>query len=841
VNTLLHWFTSPEWALAVKALLHTLWQGVLLAIALGLILRRTASPVVRHRLALAALVAVVLAGIVTWAMQNRAATVVNVSGSSVVAPVEGIERAMGDGQPAIVVTAFRQPEKTDSARWTAWLALVWLAGAALMLGRAGFQVAGAERLRRATRPLDDSRLEQLVAEAKRAVRLTRKIRVAVTDKLTSPAVVGVLVPTFILPLSLITTLSQEQLRFVLLHELAHIRRGDYFANLFQLFAEALLFFNPAVWWISHQVRREREACCDAVAIELSGAPVYYAKTLVQVAENALSPAPAAAPAFSDGREPSSLADRVQRLLVPGYRPALRLTWRAMLLALLVGGALLFLSAIGTRLTVAAVSAEPVGSGTTNLLDLASPQPDVAATNHTVPSAWTTNSPRISEARQNLVEKLGRIRINTVYFDNLELGDVVRYLSEESRKRDPEKRGVNFMLAADTPSRKESISMVKIRLGPPPMSDIPLAGLLDAIVKAADNPIKYSIEDHFVVFSFSTDKEAEPLYTRTFKVDTNAFYRALTERGGLKESDDATHFGQSIRTALAAIGVELQPPKAVFYGDRKGTLLVRATLKDLDAVEKLLQVLNETPPQVNIRATFVEVPAGANVYLGNLGSVAPPTSQNPPPSSAVQRAAGVASLTGILTEPQRKAVFEALKNNPDVTFLSTPEVTTLSGRQARIEMVDSMSVANGLTMVLTNNVTNMVYNVEQLDFGPKFDVIPQVSADNYTIQMTVTPSMKEFLGYDKSKTDDASPPLPKYRERKITTTAVVWDGQTLVLGNFSVETITMKPDGTGKAEVSNEKKRLFVFVTPTIIDPAGNRVHTEDEMPFARDAVPPQGK
>ena len=108
-----------------------------------------------------------------------------------------------------------------------------------------------------------------------------------------------------------------------MHELAHIRRGDYLANVFQLFAEALLFFNPAVWWISHQVRREREACCDALATELSGTATDYARTLVRVAENVLNPPPVAAPAFGDRRrEPSSLNDRVQRLLAPGYRPAL---------------------------------------------------------------------------------------------------------------------------------------------------------------------------------------------------------------------------------------------------------------------------------------------------------------------------------------------------------------------------------------------------------------------------------------------------------------------------------------------------------------------------------------
>jgi hypothetical protein len=140
----------------------------------------------------------------------------------------------------------------------------------------------------------------------------------------------------ILPLALISTLSPEQLRFILLHELAHIRRGDYLVNLLQLMVEALWFFNPAVWWLSRQIRLEREACCDAVAIELSGAP----------APPALG--------FGDRREPSNLAERIQRLLSPGPHPRLRLSWGTLLGSLLTGGVLLVLTALGTRLTVAAI-------------------------------------------------------------------------------------------------------------------------------------------------------------------------------------------------------------------------------------------------------------------------------------------------------------------------------------------------------------------------------------------------------------------------------------------------------------------------------------------------------
>jgi beta-lactamase regulating signal transducer with metallopeptidase domain len=356
MNQFILWVASPEWSHAVRALLHTLWQGAIVALALAAVLWRVRDPVVRYRSSLAALGGLLLAGVVTWAILANSSQ----HGSSASATLPATPHGNGAVATTIIGTTTQTaqganvPPQRPASAWTAWLALAWLLGAASMLVRAGVQVAGAGRLRRSSKPLTDSNVTALLAETQRAICLTRTVRLAVIDTLTSPAVVGVIVPTLILPLSLLSTLTPQQLRFVLLHELAHIRRGDYFASLFQLLVEALLFFNPAAWWISHQVRREREACCDATATALSGAPADYARTLVQVAESVVQPTSIAAATFSDEREPSSLAERVQRLLVVGYRPSLRLTWRAMLAALFAGGLLLFLSAAATRITVAAI-------------------------------------------------------------------------------------------------------------------------------------------------------------------------------------------------------------------------------------------------------------------------------------------------------------------------------------------------------------------------------------------------------------------------------------------------------------------------------------------------------
>lgn len=708
MTSLLQWLTSPEWALIVKALLHTLWQGALLAAGLALLLRTTTDPAARYRLSFATLATLALTGLITWGVldsnANRAkaaspespAHFANAADTTVVSVVNETDKT-------IIIAGWKRAGR--SVHWSAWLALVWLVGASGMLGRAIVKVAGAEQLRRACKPLNDERIAGLVTEARRAMKLTRRIRVAVTNQLTSPAVVGVLAPTLILPFSLLTTLSQEQIRFVLLHELAHIRRGDYLANLVQLFAEALLFFNPAVWWISHQVRREREACCDALAIELSGAPADYARTLVSVAESLLLQNVTAAPAFGNERGSSSLFDRVQRLLVPGYRPSLRLTWQAMLTSLVAAGGLLILLAAGTRQTVAA----------TNTL----------------------------------------------------------------------------LAAGQTP---EQVTPATIPTKPVVISD------------------------------------ATNLYTRIYKVSAGAVAQATGNLGPVTVTNTLANF----REFFARAGVDLQPPKTMFFQDREGVLAVRASLADLDKVEQAVQALDLPPPQLHIRAKFVEVPAERCPEVFSI---------------MTSHTNSDATITGILTESQAGGIFAKLESMPGVELRHVASVTTLSGRQTQIQMVDSLTVVTNVVSLVTNGVATNIFQTFQMGVGPTLDLVPDVSADGYTILMKLIPTVKEFLGYDEPNSLTSTSvmpavrlvPLPRFREKQAVVSAIVWDGQTVVIGDLKSEVIAQQPDGSRKRQpdATPQKKRLLIFVTTTLVDPAGNRIHTEEEIPFAKDAVPQQ--
>ncbi|HEX2523296.1 MAG TPA: M56 family metallopeptidase [Terriglobia bacterium] len=129
-----------------------------------------------------------------------------------------------------------------------------------------------------------------------------------------PTVIGWLRPVILLPASALTGLTTPQLEAILAHELAHIRRHDYLVNLLQTAVETLLFYHPAVWWVSKQVRLEREHCCDDLAVSVQGDVLAYARALAEL-ETRRTNEPQLAMAATGG----SLLTHIERLLV-GSQP-----------------------------------------------------------------------------------------------------------------------------------------------------------------------------------------------------------------------------------------------------------------------------------------------------------------------------------------------------------------------------------------------------------------------------------------------------------------------------------------------------------------------------------------
>jgi general secretion pathway protein D len=263
------------------------------------------------------------------------------------------------------------------------------------------------------------------------------------------------------------------------------------------------------------------------------------------------------------------------------------------------------------------------------------------------------------------------------------------------------------------------------------------------------------------------------------------------------------------------------------------LMVRATAQDLDVIEKAIQMLNMSPPQLTISVKVVELSKEESRGLGfdwDLGSAMWTNASSagaPDPASITNAipkgqtdnlitsglrgsAPQTASLTGILTKDQFRFVMRALEQRNGTEVMSAPSVTTHSGRQAQIKVVDIRYVVTGLNTnaqsAPTNKATKVTddgrYIVEPFELGPVVDVVPHVQPDGYTIQMTVLPALREFLGYEDPMHDRGNDlpatggpfateifapavrdpvPRPKFRLRQVATSALVWDGQTLVLG------------------------------------------------------------
>src|SRR5262249_29881937 len=192
---------------------------------------------------------------------------------------------------------------------TGWVVAIWLAGVVILSGRMAGGWLRAEIIKRRGCGPVAPELIQSFENLKQRLRVTGPVRLCASVKTKTPMVIGWMRPLVLLPATALTGLNELQLRSVLAHELAHIRRHDYLINLLQTAVETVLFYHPAVWWVGRQMRVDRENCCDDMAVEVCGDATEYARALAQLEELRLGP-PAPAMAATGGE----LLARIRRLL-----------------------------------------------------------------------------------------------------------------------------------------------------------------------------------------------------------------------------------------------------------------------------------------------------------------------------------------------------------------------------------------------------------------------------------------------------------------------------------------------------------------------------------------------
>lgn len=375
-------------------LLHFLWQGTALALALGvaLLLLPRGKPNVRYAAACLTLLMMAIAPVGTFfaispssepeSSEPESAELGEITRSlaepdfgrdvegvavamepapadvALLPPSDGVFPSAGEGAGDVAVdvadeAALAVPKKIlveetadaspaawidRAARWMGrrvdpllpWLVAGWLAGVLILSTRLLGGWTQLHRLRRRATWSATARCQALLEDLARRMHVNQPVRLMESALVRVPAVVGFLRPLILLPASAVTSLSSRQLEAILAHELAHIRRHDYLVNLLQTTLEALLFYHPGLWWVSGRMRIERENCCDDLAALACGDAVAYALALADL-EEMRADVSSLAMAASGG----SLLARIRRLVgAPSARSGATSRWLAGLVVLL---------------------------------------------------------------------------------------------------------------------------------------------------------------------------------------------------------------------------------------------------------------------------------------------------------------------------------------------------------------------------------------------------------------------------------------------------------------------------------------------------------------------------
>ncbi|HVM63064.1 MAG TPA: hypothetical protein VMV72_19555 [Verrucomicrobiae bacterium] len=362
-------------------------------------------------------------------------------------------------------------------------------------------------------------------------------------------------------------------------------------------------------------------------------------------------------------------------------------------------------------------------------------------------------------------------------------------------------------------------------------------------------------------------------------------------------------------AFRNAGVPFPPGSSLVYNPRSSTIIIRNTPENLEIFERVLAAYNIVPTQIEIEARFVQISQNdldelgfdwqlGTKTLGSFDVTGGTGAESFPPGSGAASSASydittglrgantiqgnaidallaangfgtttpiggqLATIRGILTNPQFQLLINALAQKESTDTLSAPKVTTVSGQQAQIRSVQEFiypttwaqptatssggGVNGGGAVAVTPSIPS---SFQTREVGVLLNVTPEVGADGYTINLTLAPEVSQFLGFINygspiglsagnnvvTTFNDIKEPL--FASENLTTSVVIWDGQTVVLGGLITEQLTQVDDKVPflgdlplvgrlfQSKVTQRSKlNLLVFVTARLIDPAGNPVH-----------------
>ncbi len=296
--------TLLAWVDAVGlSLLHFLWQGAVLGLAYRVLRPLCHGVGARYRLGMLTLSAMLLCPLVTFVYLWPPAALA----PAAAAALPSIDAAGTDIGSQVVSGG----GGTVLESWLPWLVAIWFVGASAIAIRAFTQWRRlAWLVRNATIPLADC--ATVLARLRARFGIRRPVRLLGSLGIDTPMLVGWLRPTILLPISMLSGFTPQQIELIIAHELGHVRRWDYLANVLQVVIETILFYHPIVHWISRDVREARESCCDDLVLALAeGSPVVYASALADLEELRLDTIVAAPALAASG---GVLLTRIRRIV-----------------------------------------------------------------------------------------------------------------------------------------------------------------------------------------------------------------------------------------------------------------------------------------------------------------------------------------------------------------------------------------------------------------------------------------------------------------------------------------------------------------------------------------------
>ncbi|MBX3731717.1 MAG: M48 family metalloprotease [Verrucomicrobiae bacterium] len=455
MNPFLDLLQNPAASRLGATLLHFIWQGAALAALLAVALRgtRRQSARLRYALSCATLAAMATVPLITLLLGDGALVADDpVQGG---AGIRALAAGSGGGMTSVIGLG------PISRGWLPWVTLAWLAGVVLLGGRLAGGCWHVQRLRcRETRPIESPWPERL-SDLQRRMGIGTGVDLLESGRIRAPMIIGWMRPVILLPVGFVAGMSPVQVDAILAHELAHLQRRDYLVNLLQRVVETLLFYHPAVWWVSEQIRIEREFCCDDLAAAVIGDRTQLAGALVALAEQE-----ATDPGFAFAADGGSVSQRVGRLLgVPaGASSSGRI--RRLGMGIVLAVAVLAGTWVGLRWTApmlyvstAIIKVESPGGNDPYLLQTAMEWLRSATVlDATASNLGLVNNRDDPDSRRQQVREQLRERIRVVQFRNTSLLRVSAASEDQTRAADIANNLVHEFMALKANQRRELMDL-----------------------------------------------------------------------------------------------------------------------------------------------------------------------------------------------------------------------------------------------------------------------------------------------------------------------------------------------------------------------------------------------